>query len=385
MATPAQLAAKLGTLLTAIKTKLNGKLDATARAADSSKLEGLTLAQVQAKTVSDNLGQVNGRRGESAFFSQEGTPGALVGAEMLNSIRMASDDAAITALKSGTVSFSEIFTKWSRISHGTNGLFPSLPAELDGWSYDSATDSIASTINSVSMIGIISSDRFDSYEFETIMKSTSNDDDMIGMCLAFKKVGDKEHSLTVMVSSGGMNALGAVANGQTPKLAVIVNAGQTGAQGQQVLTVKELGVPAQTFLGADFAPGIRVVAKRSITGLIEITCTRADGSPWPNAVSWSGNLPAVFQSKCAIGYVSVSQPAASWQNVKLPTSQRDIVDTRDLTVWRFTNNAWVNAGKANNPDVMIPGRLYKNTEGNMGSYYLDFEGNFVTLGLSATP
>jgi hypothetical protein len=385
MATPAQLAAKLSTLLVSIKNKINGKLDSGARAADSSKLEGLTLAQVMAKTVTDNLAQVNGRRGESAFFSQDGTPGALVGAEMLTSMRMASDDTAIANLKSGTVSFSDVFTKWSRISHGTNGLFPSIPAELDGWSYDSATDSIASTINSVSMIGIISTDRFDSYEFETIMSSTSNDDDAIGMCLAFKKVGDKEHSLTVFVSTGGMNALGQIANGQTPKLVVVVNAGQTGAQGQQVLAVRELGSPASGFSGINYSAGIRVVAKRSITGLIEITCTKADGSAWPNPVSWSGSLPAIFQSKCAIGYVSISQPSSTWKNIKLPVSKRDIIDTRDLTVWRFTNNAWVNAGKANNPDVLPPGRMYKNTEGNMGSYYLDFEGNFVTLGLSAVP
>ncbi|MNF02430.1 hypothetical protein D3C80_2015710 [compost metagenome] len=90
-------------------------------------------------------------------------------------------------------------------------------------------------------------------------------------------------------------------------------------------------------------------------------------------------------TKCPIGYVAISQPGATWQNVKLPTSKRDIIDTRDLTVWRYINNNWVNAGKANNPDVLSPGRLYKNTEGNMAAYYLDFEGNFVTLGVPSIP
>lgn len=385
MATPAQLGVKLSALLVSIKNKINGKLDTGARAADSSKLEGLTLSQVMDKTITDNLSQVNGRRGEVAFFNQDGTPGALIGAEMLTSVRMASDDTAIANLKSGAVSFSDVFNKWTRISHGSNGVFPSIPAELEGWSYDAGTDSIASTINSVSMIGIISLDRFDSYEFETILSSTSNDDDGIGMCLAFKKVGDKENTLTVFLSTGGMNAAGQVVNGQTPKLLVIVNAGQTAAQGLKVLASIELGTAASGFSGAGYAAGIRVLAKRSTTGLIEITCTKADGSAWPNPVSWSGSLPAIFQSKCSIGYVSISQPSSTWKNIKLPVSQRDIIDTRDLTVWRFTNNAWVNAGKANNPAVLVPGRLYKNTEGTMGTYYLDFEGNFITLGLSSQP
>lgn len=383
MATPAQLSAKLSALLISIRNKINGKLDAGARAADSSKLEGLTAAQVAAKTVNENLGQVNGRKGEVAFFTQEGTPGAMAGGEMLSTISMADTDPAIAALKSSTVSFADVYNKWTRISHGANGLFPSNPAELSGWSYNSDTDSISSTINSVSVIGIVGNDRFDSYTFETIIKSSSNDDDGVGMCLAFKKVGDKEHTFTVWVSSGGMNDLGAVVNGQTPKLLVMVNAGQGAAQGQQVLAVRELGVPAQRFNGADFAAGVRIVATRSVTGLIEITCTRADGSAWPNPVAWSGSLPAVFQGKCAIGYVSLSQPASTWQNVNMPTAKRDIIDTRDLTVWRYINNSWVNAGKANDPDVLIPGRLYKNTEGTMGAYYLDFEGNFITLGLSS--
>jgi hypothetical protein len=386
MATPSQLAVKFDGILKAIRTKISSKLDATAQAADAAMLGGKTLAQVQAAVVQENLGQINGRKGELPFFGEEGTPMSFVSGELLTKIRMAADDTAIANLKSSTVSFDTVYNKWSRFSHGTNGLFPSVPAELDGWSYDSATDSIASTINSVSVIGIVSQDRFDSYEFETIMKSNNNDDDGIGMVLAFKKVGDKEHTVTVMVSGGGMNALGQVANGQTPKLLVIVNQGQTTAQGQQVLAVKELGIPAQGFNGADLAPGIKLNAKRSVSGLIEITCTRADGSAWPNAVAWSGSLPALFLSKCAVGYASVSQPAASWKNNKLPTSKADIVDTRDLTVWRWNNTSgtWVNAGKANNSAVLPPGRLYKNTEGpNYTAYYLDFEGNFIALGSPA--
>ncbi|MNZ25640.1 hypothetical protein D3C78_428100 [compost metagenome] len=386
MATPTALSAKLSALLIAIRNKINGKLDVTAKAADSTKLEGSTLAQVSAKTVNENLAHVNGRKGELPFFTADGTPMALGGAELLTSLRMASDDTTINSLKASSVSFATIFNKWPRISHGSNGIFPSVPAELDGWSYDSGTDRISSTTNSTSLVGIISTDRFDSYEFETIMKSNAADDDGIGMCLAFKKIGDKEHTLTVIVSGGGLSPGGGVVNGQQPLILIAVNFNQGANNGMVVLAAQNLGIPAQNWnVGADLVNGVRVVAKRSAGGTFEVTCTRADGSPWPTPFYWTGNIPTQFLTKCPIGYVAISQPGATWQNVKLPTSKRDIIDTRDLTVWRYINNNWVNAGKANNPDVLSPGRLYKNTEGNMAAYYLDFEGNFVTLGVPSIP
>ncbi|MNP82972.1 hypothetical protein D3C76_1817660 [compost metagenome] len=43
---------------------------------------------------------------------------------------------------------------------------------------------------------------------------------------------------------------------------------------------------------------------------------------------------------------------------------------------------WVSAGKMSNPDVMTPGRIYKNIVGpGYAAYYLDFAGNLVTLGV----
>ncbi|MNF38066.1 hypothetical protein D3C84_190050 [compost metagenome] len=130
------------------------------------------------------------------------------------------------------------------------------------------------------------------------------------------------------------------------------------------------------------AGGVRVKAVRKKSGIIEITCTKPDGSAWPNPVFATINIPALFLSPCQIGYMACSQDASTWANITVPTSRRDIIDTRDLTVWRFTNNVWGNAGKANDPNVLMPGRMYKNTEGTKGSYYLDFEGNFITLGIS---
>lgn len=375
MATPAQLGVKLSALLVAIKNKINGKLDSSARAADSSKLEGLSLAQVMAKTVTDNLGQVNGQKGEAAFFTQDGTPGAMSGAPMLTPIRFASDDAAITALKNETVTFASVFNTWQRISHNNTLQFPANVAEMNSWSYDSGTDAIQSTVNSATLIGMISLDRFDAYTFETTFSSTATDDDVIGMCAAFKRANGREYTLGVYADGLG-------------KIFCSVNFNQGAANGQQTLWTQSLGVPAQNW-NADglMKPGVRVKIVRTAAGMLEITSTQADGTPWPTPVFTTVAIPAMFLGACQIGYLAQSQANSTWKNYQVPVAKRDIIDTRDLTVWRWNNSLsqWTNAGKANNPAVLPPGRLYKNTEGTKGSYYLDFEGNFITLGIANQP
>lgn len=384
MGTTATLATKLDGLFKSISTKVNSKLDAGAKAADSSKLEALTLAQVGAKTVTDNLAQVNGRAGEMAFFKEDGTPMALVSGEMLIQVRMASDDATINAMKSATVSFADVFNRWGRISHSNQLIFPANVTEMNSWSYDQATDSVLSTVNSGSMIGLISPDRFDAYTFETTFKSSNTDDDSVGMCAAFKKVGSREYTVCVLVSPRGMNPNGSYGTVGPAKIWCVVNAIQGAANGMVVLWEQELGIPISSWAAGDIAAGIRVKLVRRAGGTLEITATRADGSPWPNPVFTTVQLPAMFQSKCSIGYLAVSQPAATWINYQVPTAKLDIIDSRDLTVWRWNNTLgqWANAGKMSNPDVMTPGRIYKNIVGpDYTAYYMDFAGNLVTLGV----
>lgn len=383
MATPTQLSNKLGTILTAIGNKVASKLPVAGTAADSSKLEGKTLAQVQSAIVTENLGGVNGRRGELAFFSQDGTAMALEGAEMLSQIRMASDDATINSLKSATISFADVFNKWKRISHSNQLIFPHNVTEMNSWSYDEATDSVLSTVNSGSMIGLISPDRFDTYTFETTFKSNNGDDDTIGVCAAFKTVGVREYTVAVMASPRGMNPNGSYGTVGPAKIWCVVNANQGAPNGMVVLWEQELGIPISAWNVGDVVPGVRVKLVRRAGGLLEITSTRADGSPWPNPVFATVQLPVMFQSKCSIGYLAISQPSSTWINYQVPTAKLDIVDTRDWTLWRWNNTlgTWVNAGKANDPAVLIPGRLYKNIIGpGYESYYLDFEGNFVVIG-----
>ena len=384
----AELAARFQALLTKIHTSVASKLDATATAVNSDKLEGKTLSEVRTLSSSDALAQVatddaprKGLRGEVAYFDQDNSPMAIKGMPLLKTVNLVASDTDVATAKAATVPFSEIFNKWRRISHGTSGIFPANESELTGWAYDAGTDTVSSTINSATVIGLISNDRFEEYVFETIMKSNNSDDDGVGFCLAFNKVGDREHAFIAMIDGGGLASDGSIPNGNVPKLVIAVNYGQGAAWGHQVIAELPFGLAAQGWTGADFSAGVKVNAKRLNTGMFEITCTRANGSPWPTPVYWIGNIPEQFSGPCAIGLVAYSQPGASWEITQMPTIKRDIIDTRTMDVWRWNGNAWVVAGSLSDPDVMMPGRIYKNTFAPpYTSFYLDHDGSTYVLG-----
>lgn len=384
----AELAAKFQTLLTKIHTAVASKLDATATAVNSDKLEGKSLSEVRSLSSADAVSQVasddaprKGLRGEIAYFNEDNSPMAIKGMPLLKTVNLVASDADVATAKAATVPFSEIFNKWRRISHSPSGIFPANESELSGWSYDSVTDTVSSTINSATVIGLISNDRFGEYVFETIMKSTDADNDGVGFCLAFNKVGDREHTLIAMIDSGGLAGDGSIPNGDVPKLVLAVNYGQGASWGHQVIAQLPFGLAGQGWTGVDFAAGVKLIVKRMSVGMLEITCTRADGSPWPTPVYWTGEIPEQFSGPCAIGLVAFSQAGSSWEITQMPTIKRDIIDTRTMDVWRWNGNAWVIAGNLSDPDVMMPGRIYKNTfAAPYLSFYLDHDGSTYVLG-----
>ena len=383
MASISALSAKLDTLLKRLHSTFTGKLDVDAQAADSALLQGKAAAEVRADVVSNELATINGRNGEVALFNEEGVPMSFKPTQMLKTIRMANDDTAINGLKAAEVSFADVFNSWGRFSHDATFTSPALPAELSGWAYDDPTDTISSTINSTSYIGLISTDRFETYDFETIIRSTAADDDLIGMVLAYKKIGDVEHTISVLVDGGGVvPGVAGVPNNDVPKVTVMIDYPRTSGT---VLYQQPLGLIKQLWnTGAELSLGVRVLAKRKADGTFEVVCTKADGTPWPNPISWTGPIPTMFQNACPIGYGALSQAGATWENVQAPTAKSDIIDKRDTTVWKWVNNAWVNAGQfAADPAALQRGLFYKDTVG-FGSYFLDLEGDLYLLGSPGT-
>lgn len=386
-----ELKLKLNQFSTAILTKVNGKLGKTEQAADSAKVGGKTPQQVvdQAVAAVDaKLDRVNGRVGQLPFFAEDGTPMAFIASEMMLQCRMGDNDTDIAALKATTVSFADVFNKWDRISHNATLTFPANVTEMNSWSYDNTTQSVASTVNSGSLIGLISLDRFKSYTFETVIKSTNNDDDAVGVCAAFRKNGAREYTLAVMVSPGGVSPDASYRTAGNPKIWCTLNFNQGTANGQVVLWEQEFSNirSAWNTAGSDVANGVRVKLTKTEAGKLRIQAFKKDGSAWPTPVDKTIDVPDMFKGECAIGYLAMSQPAATWENLQVPTKKTDIIDTRDMSVirWDTTTGAWSTVGKASDLGILDRGRMYRNSVAPFGTYYLDLEGQLVTVGTPST-
>lgn len=353
-----------------VKTKLGTKLGKLEKAADSAKLEGKTFDEL----ASGSQGLV----GQLPFISKDNVSNSFAPAELTTKIRMGNADSQIAAMKSTSQSFADIFSKWLRTSHSSTGVFPAQPAELDSWAYDAPTDSVKMLINSNTLLSLVSPYAFDEYVFDVVVSSTNQDDDGLGLVLAFKNIGGVEHTLVAQVTTGGMdwNSFGAT----NAKLNIVVNLAQGLTRGMKLLFTKDLGPPRQGFNGPDFAAGIRIRAIRNLNGTMTVQAMKPDGTNFSGGeCKWTGAIPDPFKSKCAIGYFAISQPAGTYLNLTVPQPKTDIIDSRNLDIhrWNNTTSSWSIVGKAG---TLLPkGRLYKNTEGTRRTYYMDLEGQLAEV------
>lgn len=375
----AALQASVQALAVAIRDALTHKLGVSEAASDSVRLGGKTFAEL--------TGNTQGLTGEAVFVDKDNTSMSFKPSALLTEFRKAPSDAEIARMKSTLQPMSEVFSKWKRTSHGTNGLFPSSPTELTSWTYDPVLDKIACSINSGSVLGLISPYSFDEYTFDVVLSSTNNDDDSMGLVLAFKTVAGIEHTLIAHVTPGGHNWDGYNTGALPPRLNIVINLGQTVAQGLKLVQTLPIGtLPRQTWLGADFKGGIRIRAIRNSNGTMSVQAMKPDGTDFPGGeVKWTGPIPDLFLSKCPIGYFSMSQPMTSYANITVPAPKSDIIDARNLDVhrWNTSTSAWAIAGKA---DAILPkGRLYKNTEGSLDTTFLTLDGRFITMGSPGNP
>jgi hypothetical protein len=372
-----ELLASIRTLIETMKIKIGEKLGKTEQAADSKLLDGKTLAQI--------TGNTQGRTGELPFIAQDNVAMAFAPAGLLTEFRMAGTDADIASMKTSVQLMSDVFAKWKRISHSDKGVFPAVPGELTSWAYDAPTDKVTCTINSGTVLGLVSPYAFDEYTFDVVVSSTGADDDGIGLILAFKNAGGVEHSLIAHITTGGLDWNGFNTTNLMPSLKIVKNMGQTLAQGLELVYTKNLGPARQTFPSIDFVAGVRIKAIRNANGTMSVQAMKPDGTNFSGGeVKWTGDIPELFKSKCPIGYYTYSQPQSTYTNITVPQPKSDIVDSRnmDLHRWNNTTGTWSVVGKA---DLLLPkGRLYKNTEGNLDAFYLDLDGKFVKLGTASS-
>ena len=121
---------------------------------------------------------------------------------MVNFTIMCMSASEVTEAKRYPVGMSTIFNSWYRFSHGADGQNLSTTAHVQGrekWSYNASTNAIYTNLNSSVYMGFISPNKYSNYYLKVRLDGDDNDNDMIGIVLAF--VTDNtgvEHTLSLV-------------------------------------------------------------------------------------------------------------------------------------------------------------------------------------------
>lgn len=336
--------------------------------------------QSYGQKLKGRLDESKGLRGQVLFVDSSGKPFPVKPGGLANKIRMATDDTTLEQAKGVSQSFSEVFNSWYRFSHSSSGGYPSVPAETQSWTYDELSNSISNTTNSASYIGLVGPDNFTDYVFDATVSSSdpANDDDLIGLVLAFVVKDGVEYTLSLL--SQGLKQTAGELHG---RYFLAYNYRQVGGAplGAKIFTYVYFDAPSFTW--PEFPKGVRMRVERVgdvfNIGVSEPMLAGGSDALVHNTVFDlnSDPLTAVFKEGARVGYASQSQAYSKWTVAIRPEVKHDIVDMRNQDVWRFANNAWSVVGWVENS--LARGRIYKDLVSNK-SYVLHRDNNFYLLG-----
>lgn len=319
----------------------------------------------------------------ATLFGRKTTDGVVLeSGDMVNLSTLIASSAELDQMKG--VKFKDVFNTWKRIA--LNGSDPnSVPAEINTWNYDEASDTVNCTVNSVSTVGFISPNAYDHYTFEVDLSSTDGDDDAIGICLAYVATGNGAYSLCLYRQAGSIVQAFEGANTQpVSPLAVIYQPGVkaqpnfdsaqrvvAGVIGSMVYPdgtpIVSPGITTNgTHKGWDALGKVRVKVVRA-GNIITIQSANGFGAttyPADNIITIDLNTSPDLQkflAPCRVGFIAYSQPNASFKSIRQPGVNDQIVDARDNSIWTFDGSTWSQTFfNASNAPVK-EGRIYKNT------------------------
>lgn len=255
-----------------------------------------------------------------------------------------------------------VFNNWTRFSHNGSGTYPAAPAELTAWAYDSVAGQIHNTTNSVTFIGVVSTEKYSDYVLDVSIRSTNSDDDMIGLLLAWYKdpVTGQEYTLEAVRTPGGNGPLWGLryntgqgpsfgektladgsskvlwGNGASGTLSAtaagyVSNTPTTGWSGQAT----QYSTDGHTRIYATRNGNI-ITAKTSLFGapdaLLDATLLTVDLSSDP--------LLAKFQGPSQYGFVSFSQQDSYWLVNQFTNTQDVVFNLATGTAYTNVNGTW---------------------------------------------
>lgn len=282
----------------------------------------------------------------------------------------------------GEESFETVFNTWKRISHLGPGPYPSVQSELDTWELDETTNRIICTVNTTSLVGFISPDRHDNYVFETIVRSTSTDDDQIGLCLAFTEVDGSEHTLVAMRRTNGLQNIPSesatgIPGGHLPHYLDVYYDIFTPDQRDLGSTNEDITI--NTGGWAAFPEGCRIRVTRD-GDTFTVETSNLGESNYINAAKVTFTLDdypelSKFKGPQRYGYVCYSQPNSSWETLAKPAKLNEVIVLGSANSYQWNGSEFISGISTDELLANIPNGLLFFNETTRKLYYKDNDGS----------
>lgn len=355
---------------------IKGNLDASGNITAGGKN---TIRSINDTSVADVTGNINitiedlfsGDEGDVIYFDKNND---AIANRIVKYARIVDNERDLALEKSSIYSFSDVFNNWKRISIYDKGVFPAKPSELNDWIYKDSTDQIECTINTETLVGFVSPEKYNNYTFDVALSSQDLDDDWIGVLLAYSHIDGKDYTITAMRRSGNtefsptLPSSSPNVNGGLWTWRIIYNFTQGPSGGEYVI--------------ADGSSGLSTFDSWRDSGLTKVRSVRSGNIitasttnfKTPNTYTKTLTVDLTsdprlekFINPSNIGYVAYSQALSTYKNITFTGGQNVIYDSSSGGVWVHTGSQWMLDAGLNMYDILSEGIIYANS--NLGKAF----------------
>lgn len=276
------------------------------------------------------------------------------------------------AFAAGSATQRQIFNNFFRYSHGgsatnpqlgeSNNRIPGQPYQTNSWAYDTTLNRVNSTLNTGSVIGLVSRDKYDSYVHTVTLGSTAADNDFIGVDIAFMEdsldmVTNYAYGLDPSGFNWPINTTSPLVPNQH-SLSVFRN--RNGPITSYFVVYDYQKLTSQIISDGSSLPGIYsttanwpgvtvdVSIQRSKDTILVKTTNFSDAPggkglfAFPININLSSNpLLYKFRGKQPYGYSALSQSNAFYSNIYFSGSNNIVYDLRNGDTFSFLSSGYV--------------------------------------------
>lgn len=352
---------------------IKGNLNISNKLISSGKNAVTSINNIQSDPLTNDIQitssdiSLSGNEGETIFF----TDNSFISDKTNKIARIVNSNAELISEQQNIQSFNEVFSTWKRFSTNNTTTHPANESELTSWQYVSSTDSILSTVNSVTYIGFVSPEKYTKYQIEINVNAALDDpavadDDWIGFVMAYREIEGRIYTLSAL-RRAGQTPFSDIADNTTWQWIIAYNFWyeQNGANGAWLVKNGSTLATFTTGVWVNYPNGCNIKVSRDGDNFVLSTTQLNNTTNYIAQMTLDLNSDprlAKFKEPSNIGYSAMSQKNANFRNIKFSALQNSIynANTGDVYNYNTLTSSWVLDSEKTLYDYLDNGRIYTN-------------------------